>query len=91
MTIRCPFCNASEDNRVEGVDENSKRIILLMFDCPFFFKLPQEVLASDQLVQNYLDEWRTREGELWLESIGPILKARELKNMNRQTLDRTRT
>jgi hypothetical protein len=86
LTIKCPFCNASEDERISGVDENGKKVMLLLFDCPFFYRLPIELLASDDSIQNYLNEWRTREGDSWLESIGPILKVRELKNIDKLKL-----
>ena len=91
MTIRCPFCNAEEDERVPGVDENGEKVILLMFDCPFFYKLPVGLLTSDDSIQNYLNEWRTREGDSWLDSIGPILKARELRNMDKLRVTSTKS
>ena len=91
MTIRCPFCGAVEDERVPGVDENGQKVVLLMFDCPFFCKLPIELLASNDSIQNYLNDWRTREGDSWLDSIGPILKARELRNMEKLRVASTKT
>ncbi len=54
-----------------------------MFDCPFFYKLPIGLATSDNLVQEYLNEWRIKEGDSWLDTIGPILKAREIRNMER--------
>jgi len=86
LTIRCPFCNAAEDERVVGVDENGQKVVLLMFGCPFFYKFPTELLTSDNLIQDHLNEWRAREGDFWLDSIGPILKARELRNMEKLKL-----
>jgi len=81
--LRCPFCNAEEDERLEGVDEDGRNVILLMFNCPFFLKVPRESFGTDAQVQDYLNGWRKEEGELWLESVGPVLKRRELKNIER--------
>jgi len=61
-------------------------MVLLMFDCPFFFHLPIELLGKDNAIQAHLDEWRRTEGEDWLETLGPMMKNRELKNMQRKTL-----
>jgi len=91
LTLRCPFCNAPEDKRISGVDENGKKVILLLFDCPFFHRLTIQLLASDDSIQNYLNEWRTREGDSWLESIGPILQVRELRNIDKLKLASTKT
>lgn len=57
-----------------------------MFDCPFYFKMPQEVALGDEsTVQSYLDNWRQENGEDWLESVGPVMKNRELRNMERSS------
>ena len=79
----CPFCNAEEDVRLEGVDEEGRNVILLMFNCPFFTKIARDIFRSDEQIQDYLKGWRMREGDSWLESVGPMLKRRELKNIER--------
>jgi hypothetical protein len=83
LSLRCPFCNAAEDKRVEGVDESGNQVTLLMFDCPFFFRLPKNLLDTDEIVQAYLDRWRAENGNDWLDSLGPVMKSRELKNIER--------
>jgi len=84
MSLRCPFCAAPEAERVSGIDGSGSEVVLLMFDCPFFIRIPQEVGAkNDQKIQAYLDEWRAKNGDEWLESIGPFLKNRELRGMER--------
>ncbi len=59
-----------------------------MFNCPFFFRLPQNYLGPDEKVQSYLDGWRKREGDEWLDSVGPVLKRRELRNIERSKLSK---
>jgi hypothetical protein len=81
--LRCPFCSAEEDERLEGVDEDGRSVILLIFNCPFFMKVPRERFGSDEQLQDYLFGWRKREGDEWLESVGPVLKLRELRNIER--------
>jgi len=81
--IFCPFCDAKEDDRLSGVDEEGKPVVLLMFHCPFFIKMSKENYGSDERIQAYLDNWRRREGETWLGNIGPVLKRRELRNIER--------
>ena len=84
LVLHCPFCGAPEDERVSGVDEFGSNIVLLMFDCPFSLKTPTEIISQDDSVtQKFLDDWRQKNGEAWLESIGPILKNREVRNMER--------
>ena len=65
------------------MDENGDEVILLMFDCPFFYRLPVSRLSSDDEVQSHLNEWRSKEGDSWLDNLGPILKSREQKNMTK--------
>ncbi len=56
-----------------------------MFDCPFSLKITQKlILENDDLLQKYLDDWQQKNGVAWLDSIGPILKNRELGNMDRK-------
>ncbi len=81
--IYCPFCNAREDDRLSGIDEEGKPVVLMMFHCPFFIKVPEENYRSDEKIQAYLDSWRKREGEIWLDRVGPVLKRRELRNIER--------
>jgi hypothetical protein len=83
MVLQCPFCHAPEDERIEGVDELGNRVVLLMFDCPFHFKLPSDLQGSDESIQAYLDNWRRDNGDEWLESVGPVMKSRELGNIER--------
>jgi hypothetical protein len=84
--LHCPFCHASEDGRIEAQDEYGANIILVMFKCPFFYRLPAEELIENGILheenaQGILDEWKETSGEQWLQSIGPILQDRERKNM----------
>jgi hypothetical protein len=82
LTLSCPFCRAPEAGRVAGVDDSGATLVLLMFDCPFSLKVPQSLAGTNEAtLQTYLEEWRSRHGEAWLESVGPILKNRELRNM----------
>jgi len=81
--IYCPFCNAAEDERITGTDEDGKAVVLMIFDCPFFFKIPPETFDTDEKIQNYLNGWRKREGDSWLNSVGPTLKRRQLRNIER--------
>jgi hypothetical protein len=85
LSLHCPFCDAPGDERVSGVDESGEAVVLLMFDCPFFFKMPQKQMNDDDsAIQNYLNDWRQKNGEAWLETIGPVLKNRELRNIERK-------
>ena len=85
MALRCPFCEASGDERVSGIDEFGEAVVLLMFDCPFFFKMPQNLMNNDDsAIQNYLNDWRQKNGEAWLETIGPVLRNKELRNIERK-------
>ena len=81
--LYCPFCRAEEDDRLNGVDEEGNNVVLLMFNCPFFLKLARDDIGSDEETQSFLDGWRKREGEGWLDSLGPVLKRRELRNIER--------
>ena len=83
LTLRCPFCNAEEDSRVEAVDHSEKQIVLVMFDCPFSFKFELEQMGSDELMQKCLDDWRVKDGDSWLQSLGPVIRDREMQAMKR--------
>ncbi len=83
MTLRCPFCEAPEEERVKGIDEVGNSVVLLMFDCPFYFRMPENLMGSDDSIQAFLDEWRLQSGDEWLESVGPVMKTRELRNVER--------
>ena len=83
MTLHCPFCNAKEDSRVSAVDHLGKRLVLVMFDCPFSYKFPEEQVGSDESLQVWLNDWRVNEGETWLESLGPIIREREMRGIKR--------
>ena len=83
MPLRCPFCNAGEDERVSAVDRDGKRLVLVMFDCPFFYKFPEDQMGKDESLQTQLNEWRKREGDAWLETLRPIIKAREMRGIER--------
>jgi len=55
-----------------------------MFDCPFSLKMPKDIMTEeDAEIQKYLEDWRRKNGDAWLESIGPILKNRELRNIEK--------
>jgi hypothetical protein len=83
LTLHCPFCHASEGERLEAKDEDGEEIVLLMFDCPFYFRFYKDQVGSDDRMQETLDAWKLESGEAWLESVGPIMKERELKNVER--------
>ena len=83
MPLRCPFCNASEEGRIEGMDESGKAVTLVMFNCPFYFRFPKNLAGTDRGMQDYLAQWREREGDAWLESVGPVMKQREISNMEK--------
>jgi hypothetical protein len=83
--LHCPFCFAPEDERVEATNEDGDSVLLVMFDCPFYYQFSTGEIASDDKMQKLLDDWRTSNGEAWLESVGPIMKARELRNIERHT------
>jgi hypothetical protein len=84
LTLQCPFCDAPEDERIAGVDESGNSVVLLMFDCPFFYQLPQELASkTENEIQSFLNDWREEYGEDWLENVGPIMKNRELKNIEK--------
>ncbi|MDG6995748.1 MAG: hypothetical protein JRN52_07485 [Nitrososphaerota archaeon] len=83
MPLHCPFCHAPEDERLDAVDEKGEGTLLVMFDCPFFFKFPTSARGTDESMQRLLDAWRSEDGESWLNSVGPVMKARELRNIER--------
>lgn len=66
-----------------ATEEDGTEVLLLMFDCPFFMKLKVSNLESDEKAQAFLNQWRTEDGEQWLQSVGPILCEREKKNIAR--------
>lgn len=81
--MHCPFCNAQEDERVEAVDNIGNKVLLVMFDCPFHFQFREKEVATDAKMQEVLSIWHKEKGEDWLESVGPIMKAREMRNIER--------
>ena len=83
MSLFCPFCHAPEGERLEARDEEGKNIVLLMFDCPFHFRFFHDQLGKDEEMQSILNQWRKENGEAWLESVGPFMKRREIKNIQR--------
>ncbi len=83
LTLHCPFCNAVECERVSAVDHEGKRLVLIMFDCPFSHRFDEEELGSDEILQSKLDVWRRRDGDSWLESLGPLIRERELHGIER--------
>jgi hypothetical protein len=83
LPLRCPFCNSDEDERVNAVDHDGKRVVLIMFDCPFFYKFPEEQVGTDETLQAWLNEWRIKEGDRWLESLGPVIREREQRGIER--------
>jgi hypothetical protein len=83
MPLHCPFCSAGEDERVSAIDSEGKKLVLVMFDCPFSYRFPEDEMRSDDILQKRLDEWRKKDGDAWLESLGPIIRARELRGIER--------
>jgi len=90
VSLHCPFCMASESERVEGEDEDGSHVLLVIFDCPFNFRFSKNLVGSDDSMQEFLDEWKSRDGSAWLDDLGPILKQRELKNIQRHNESRNR-
>jgi len=67
---------------LEARDEEGEDIVLVMFDCPFYFRFYKNQIGRDELqMQAILDEWKEEEGDAWLESVGPVMKRREQRNM----------
>ena len=83
MTLHCPFCHAPEDARLDAIDEKGNSVLLVMFGCPFFFRFPADARGTDESMQSLLDNWRVTDGEAWLDNVGPIMKERELRNIER--------
>ena len=83
MTLYCPFCHAEEADRVEAVDEQGTKLVLLMFDCPFAIRVDPIAIQDEPRAQLYLNDWRLKEGDSWLDKIGPILKEREMRNIEK--------
>jgi hypothetical protein len=83
LALRCPFCNAEEEDRVSAVDHSGRKLFLIMFDCPFTFRFYEDEMVSDQVLQSRLYDWRTSKGDEWLEALGPLMKARELEGVER--------
>ncbi len=83
MPLRCPFCNAEEDERINAVDREGRRLVLVMFDCPFFYKFPEDQVGKDESLQTRLNEWRKKEGDAWLETLGSIIREREMRGIRR--------
>jgi hypothetical protein len=65
------------------MDEEGMPVVLVLFDCPFYFAFPKSLLGSTESMQTFLNSWRSEEGEAWLESVGPVMKQRELRNIER--------
>lgn len=40
-------------------------------------------MGTDESIQMYLNDWRAKNGDAWLDSLGPVMKSRELKNVER--------
>lgn len=89
LPLYCPFCHATEDERVEAMDFEGNKVLLVMFDCPFYFRFFLEHVGSEEMMQQFLDDWKSSKGEEWLESVGPVMKAREMKNIERYKSSRT--
>ncbi|MHB8567805.1 MAG: hypothetical protein ACYC9U_12000 [Nitrososphaerales archaeon] len=81
MTLYCPFCGAREDARVEGQDEVGEKVLLVMFDCPFYFRFYARDIGADNGMQVKLTNWRKENGDQWLDSVGEDMKNRELRNI----------
>lgn len=81
LALYCPFCHALEDGRLDARDENGEDIVLLMFDCPFHFRFYRDQVGLDGEMQKILNDWREQNGDAWLDSVGPVMKKRELRNI----------
>ena len=40
-------------------------------------------MRSDESMQVWLNDWRAKEGDVWLESLGPIIREREMRGVER--------
>ena len=83
MPLRCPFCNAEEDERVSAIDREGRRLVLVMFNCPFSYRFPEDQAGTDESLQVRLNEWRKLEGDAWLGTLGPIIRDREMRGIQR--------
>ena len=84
MTLYCPFCHAKEDTRVSARDdEEGADVLLVMFSCPFYFRFSRDEVGSDDEMQSLLETWKKEDGDAWLDAIGPVMKKRELQNIQR--------
>ncbi len=83
MPLRCPFCGATEDERVEGKDDSGRKVLLVMFDCPVYYRFYENEIGEDARMQEALDRWRRDEGDDWLQSLGQAMMNRELRNIER--------
>ena len=83
LTLRCPFCNAEEDTRVDAVDHQGKPLVLVMFGCPFSFRFARDDMGPDEKLQLVLNDWRKNQGESWLRSLGPVIMDREMRGIKR--------
>jgi hypothetical protein len=68
---------------VAGTNEIGDPVVLLMFNCTYSFQMPASLMGDEISVQAFLDNWRVSSGDEWLESLGPVMKLRELKNMEK--------
>lgn len=83
MTLYCPFCHANECERLSAFDRDGSRLVLVMFDCPFSYRFPEDKQGNDEELQLILDSWRKKEGQKWLESLGPVIRSREMRGIER--------
>ncbi len=84
MALYCPFCHAKEDARLSARDEEEgEDVLLVMFNCPFHFRFYSDQLGSEEEMQSLLELWRKEEGNAWLDNVGPVMKQRELQNIQR--------
>ena len=83
MPLHCPFCNSKEDERVNAIDREGRRLVLVMFDCPFSYRFPEDQAGTDESLQVRLNEWRKLDGDAWLGTLGPIIRDREMRGIQR--------
>ena len=83
MTLRCPFCNAEENARVDAEDQEGNPLVLVMFDCPFSFRFARDEMGPEDRLQHMLYDWRKTQGDSWLRSLGPVIMEREIRGIKK--------
>lgn len=68
---------------MSAIDHEGNHLVLVMFDCPFSYRFSEDQKEEDSVLQKRLNDWRKREGETWLETLGPVIREREMRGIER--------